>query len=275
MIAALEEDISNMESQLSRSKGYLIAANEEHHSLMGATGSVSAHTTLSEKMKAIQPTAESVSRKFTSTKGLYKWIPVNLTENKLSFRFVGASPESSIELSFRPSGVGPVSCKAVVDPQIFRAHSSIVSSRFRTVSAYLRSRASAMCDKLSSQSVASPHRIGDILRQFELQHGRLEHTASELAMLHRRYNAILAPSQIPGSSNFQVEVDFSSSSSSAKLSAAFELTESYPFTPLDVRLDTFEGKVDVEGLRRLLIKNSKPGFGYLSRTCDVITAFLR
>ena len=264
-----------MESQLSRSKDYLSAANEEHHSLMSATESVSVHASLSENLKTIQATAEFVFRKFASTKGLHKWIPVNLTENLLSFRFVGASPESSIKVVFRPSSVEPVSCEAVVDPQIFRAHSSILSNRFRTVSAYLKSCTAALCDKLSSLTATSPHQIGDLLRQFELQHGRLEQTASELAMLHRRYNAILAPSQIPGSSNFQVEVDFSSSHSSAKLSAAFELTEAYPFSPLDVRLDTFEGEVDVEGLRRLLIKNSKPGFGYLSRTCDVITAFLR
>ena len=218
--------------------------------------------------------AEAVARNFVSTKGLHKWQPVKLSETELSFQFVGPTPQSSIEVSFQRSSKGMV-CTARVDPHIFHSEEPRMFTRFRSVSGFLETRTASLTREIVGSAIASAIQIGECLQFIELQLGRLVQTAAELTMLYRRYNAILTPSQIPNSSNFQVEVDFNSQNSSAKLSATFELSEAYPFAPLNVRLDTMEGEVDVDGLRKVLIKNAKPGFGYLSRTCDVITAFLR
>jgi hypothetical protein len=264
-----------MESQLRRSKRYLDTTNEETRSLSEAVQAISLQFSLSQKRETIQRDARALSRKYKTTKGLHKWVPVNLTEDHISFHYVGPSPESSVELSFHPSSLEGVTCIAHVDKGIFQAYSSRLPSRVRIVSSFLQTRTASLTDEISSKTLSSPHQIGGVLRHFELLMGRHAQTASELVVLHRRYNAILAPSQIARSPNFQVEVDFSSSSRSAKLSVAFELSDAYPFAPLNVCLDTFEGTVDVDELRRLLIKNAKPGFGYLSRTCDVIAAYLR
>lgn len=276
-IDGLEDEIAAMEAQLARSKEYLETSSAERKALFDKVQAVSLHTDLSCKVQELQQQAQAVSRKFASTKGLHNWQPVKLSEIELSFLVLGPSPQSSIEVSFQRSNKGMV-CAARVDPHIFLEARPRMSTRFRSVSTFLETRTASLNRKIASLAIASPVQVGECLQFIELQLGRLEQTAAELTMLHRRYNAMLTPSQVSNSSSFQVEVDFtvrSKQHTTAKLCASFELSEAYPFAPLNVRLDTIEGEVDVDELRKLLIKNAKPGFGYLSRICDVITAFLR
>jgi hypothetical protein len=274
-IAGLEEEIANLEAQLRSSKDSLAAASKKHYTLSNAKQSLSLRLTLKQKMASLEPKAEALARKYTSLKGLHMWKAAKLNNGELSFHFIGPSPETCVHLLFKVSGSSSVACNAYIDPSIYgRYKEEWASRRFRVVTSFLEARTLALCKEVSSKALLGASHIPDVLRDFEWQLGRLEYTASELTMLHRRYKAILAPSQIAGSSNFQMEVDFSSRSDSAKLSATFELPRAYPFAPLNVLLDTFEGRVDVEGLRRLLMKNAKPGFGYLSRTCDVIAAYV-
>lgn len=264
-----------MEAQLDRSNTYLVASKEEHRSHLEDTQIVSSWISHAEKMRDLPSKVESLSKKFTTTKGLHRWKPVCLTKSDMSFHLIGPSPKSSIRLSFWTCDKGIINIKAQVDPTVFRDWNSRLTPRFRAVSTFLEARASALVDEISSRAVPIPRQIGALLREYELRLGRVEHTASELAMLHRRYNALLTPSETRGSDNFQVEVDFSSSNDSSKLSATFQLSDAYPFVPLDVHLETFKGEIDEDELNKLLIKNAKPGFGYLSRTCAVISAFMR
>ena len=53
--------------------------------------------------------------------------------------------------------------------------------------------------------------------------------------------------------------------------ACFKIGESYPFDTLAIQLD---GCNEVRLLERHVLKNCKPGFGYLSRACDAIEAFM-
>lgn len=263
-----------MESVLLHSKNEHSVVIERCRSTSSARESMSLRLRLEKEMTDTEPLAMSLARKYTSTKGLHKWKPFSMTDQELFFHFVGPSPEGCASLRFILSGSNGVKCTACVDRNIFGLYKG-TSKRFRVVGDFIEARTLALCRETSSQGKLSPHEIGHVLSNFEWQLGRLEHTASELILLRRRYRAILTPSQISSSTNFQLEVDFSNRTGDVKTCAAFELSDSYPFAPLNVRLDTFQGDTDVEGLRRLLLKNAKPGFGYLSRTCDVITAFMR
>jgi hypothetical protein len=121
--------------------------------------------------------------------------------------------------------------------------------------------------------LTSGRQIRPVIQQLEFKLGRLEATAREISILQTRLKA-------------QFEEDFSSQNgvhvftatftrASMKLRASIGINSSYPFTPLDICLDPLAGAVDIEGIQRQLIKNAKPGFGYLSRTCDVISASLK
>lgn len=137
---------------------------------------------------------------------------------------------------------------------------------------FLEQQAASLCAMTCNEQLDSPLEIGPFLRRLEWLLGRMEYTASELAMIQHRYKATLS---CGSSSPPRLEVEFPSSAGTAKLLATFELSDAYPFSPLSVCLDTFEAQVDAQAIQKLLIKNAKPGFGYLSRTCDVIAAYLR
>ena len=99
---------------------------------------------------------------------------------------------------------------------------------------------------------------------------RMEITGKELSMLENRFKGKLYTSGKDGSHN--LELRFAQQSGHEVIVGCFELCDSYPFAGLDI---TIKGDVEVEALERHLSKNSKPGFGYLSRTCDVFSVFCK
>jgi len=270
----LEEEVAQLEAQLERVEVYLQSAKSEQQVVISMVDAIDQHSTILVDHEKCHPVAAASERYWVTLKGLNKWKPMILEESELSFRFIGPCPKTCVRISFMLSEIGPISCKARVEPGFFPQEKSRVAKHFKPVSAFLEKRTNFICSNASKEQLERPELVGDFLRRLTWTLGRLEHTASEVAMLMRRYKAVLlSPGKVNGST--AMEVDFSSQTASARVVASFVLSDAYPFAPLDVCLDVIEGEVDVEGMRKLLIKNAKPGFGYLSRTCDVIAAFLR
>jgi hypothetical protein len=272
-IASLEIEIKDMEAELLRSQGCLDAAIQEDQALEDVAGAILNNRTLTKSLTEREPAADSAERSFVTLKGVTNWKPSTIDEAELSFQYVGPCP-TNITLSFQISSQSSVKCIATVLPKLFHKHGSRGAKQHAQVSSFLQTRAAALCAAVCHEQMHTPHEIGPLMRRFEWQLGRLERTSAEVATLKRRYQAMLTPSQLPDSSNYQLEIDFSGPSGPSKLRATFEISEEYPFSPLNICLDTFDEQVDVEAIHKLLVKNAKSGFGYLSRTCDVIAAFL-
>lgn len=272
-IASLESEIQEMEAKLERTRAYSESAAKEEQVLSGVTTAVSENITLTNSLKEEEPAAESMEQGFVTLKGITKWKPAVLNEQELSFHYIGPAPKACMTVSFQISPSKSVKCTASVQPKLFHQHRARGSKRSPTMPSFLQRQVAAFCHSIEQQQLDSPKQIGSFLRQLEWQLGRMEHTASELATLIRRYQAVLQLSD--DSSTVQLEVEFAGGSGSKKLRAIFDITDAYPYAPLNVCLDTFEEKVDVESMRKLLLKNAKPGFGYLSRTFDVIAAYTK
>jgi len=271
-IAALEEEISDMEAQLERSKGYMESARTEHEAVNGLIGTLSKRSDLVSELEASHSEAESNEIQYSTISGISNWCPVELKETELSFQLVGPLPKTCVLISFQVPASGPLICKARIQPELYPKHKIRSNKQFKTksITSFLEERTLDICTVACKEQLKKPADIGPLLQRLEWELGRVKHTAQELAMLERRYHAIISPS----GSSVEVEVEFSNQTKDAKLFACFGLSGAYPFSPLIVTLDT-EGKVDVESMRKLLIKNAKPGFGYLSRTFDVIAAYIR
>ena len=262
-----------MEAKLERSRGYLESAAEEERVLSDVTAAVSDNRTLTRRLREVEPAAEDMEQAFVTLKGITKWKPATLSEQELSFHYIGPCPKACVALSFQVSASNNVECSVSIQPKLFHQHRARGAKRPPTMPSFLQRQVATLCDSISQHRVDSTKHIGSFLRQLEWKLGRMECTASELATLIKRYQAVLQLSE--DSSTVQLEVEFAGHSGSKKLRATFDITDAYPFAPLNVRLDTFEEKVDVETMRKFLIKNAKPGFGYLSRTCDCIAAFTK
>jgi hypothetical protein len=261
-----------MEAELVRSEGYMASVRSEHEVVAGISNTLCTRSQLTSDLSCSQAAAQSSETRYSTIMGINKWRPQDLNEAELSFQLVGPSPKACVFISFQVGGIGPIVCKARIQPNLYPKHKARSSMRFKTRSilSFLEQRAADLCTMARKKRLEKAAQIGPFLRQLEWDLGRVEHTALELSMLERRYTAVISPNP----SSVELKVEFASQTTDAKLLATFELSAAYPFSPLNVCLDT-EGQVDIEAMQKLLIKNAKPGFGYMSRTCDVIAAYLR
>jgi hypothetical protein len=261
-----------MEEELVRSEGYMASVRSEHEVVGGIINMLSTRSQLTSDLSGSRAVAQTSETRYSTIMGINKWRPQELNEEGLSFQLVGPSPKTCVFISFQVAGTGPIVCKARIQPNLYPKNKARSSMRFKTRSilSFLEQRAANLCTMACKERLDKPTQIGPFLRQLEWDLGRVEHTALELSMLERRYTAAISPNP----SSVELKIEFASQTKDAKLLATFELSAAYPFSPLNVCLDT-EGQVDIEAMQKLLIKNAKPGFGYLSRTCDVIAAHLR
>jgi hypothetical protein len=145
----------------------------------------------------------------------------------------------------------------------------------KLVAEYLGIKNEKLCSSMQRLKQTNAWDMKRTLRSHAWTRCRLEVICSELSMLHRRYNASLATQENgDGDETLNVTVEFSQVGSHVKLSGRFELTSSYPFGFLNTQVQQTGRQVDLDDLQGLLMKNAKPGFGYLSRTVAVINAFL-
>jgi hypothetical protein len=230
---------------------------------------------LTHDLEDLIPGGAAAGRKWTTLKGLNAWLPRAISSTEMTFSYIGPCPKACVTVSFALSGPSSVLCKANVDPLAFPKNKSRNGGKLQLVMPLLVSRTSLLCEKMSSEK-ANPTEIGAFLRRNGWELSRIEITASELALLQRRYRASLSPSSLSGEGLMHVlEVDFQSRTTSCKIRGSFFVSDAYPFDALNTQLDLLEGDTLLDELQQLLVKNAKPGFGYLSRMCDVISAYLR
>lgn len=235
-------------------------------------------STFANNLRSAQETAESRHNQFCNLDGLHNWTPIAAKEkSEVSCAFTGFSSKTCLVTSFTLTEPDRVTCSARIDPKLFRerkCNNRIVAKHTSLTSSFIDANMESILKTVNQSILSSPSDIGSLLQRLGWEIGRLEMTANELRTLQSRYVASLEAAPLLSKAKFLFSVEFKHRKKSAELKASFELVDSYPFTPLNVSLDTVTGNVDVDALRRQLIKNSKPGFGYLSRACDVIAAFV-
>lgn len=266
-------EVNALKEKHFNAKAIFNQTNDRYLRSVDATNEVAKNRALVEKRDILQPRAEELAQKYSYAKGIHRWKAPMISESELTFYYIGPTTDTCVVMTFTVFENKKVKFVAqAVNSSMEKYQERSQCLRKSLLTHFFKARTEALCNEWSGKVLLNSSEIREVLRRFQWQMGRLEQTAMELLALRRRHAAILTSSN-DDVLRFNVEVDFSGMPS--KLSARFELTADYPFAPLNVILDTFEGSVDIEKIRTLLIKNAKPGFGYLSRTCDVISAFMR
>jgi hypothetical protein len=263
----LEDEMRDLERQIEEAKDSLKATQAEQKDTTDELNATRKRQSLTNELSSSRPLAHSSQKDFLSLKGLHCWYPRSLQESSFSFVFLGLSRNTSTLVSFDVSN--PDAVKATTSPNTIRQMKRKTRIHHASISSFLTERMTQATRSLEKSRIDSPLEIGPLLQKLEWTIGRLDQTADEVENLRRRYQAQLVR-DFTISANLILSAVFSNAD--AKLEASFEML-SYPSSPLDVRFDVLEGTVDLDALRKLLVKNAKPGFGNLSRTCDVIAAF--
>ena len=204
-------------------------------------------------------------------------MPIEIDDTKLVVAVIGSSPRTCLELTFGVSKSSKITCEAKVRSSYFGQRTGMTLKHTASISNYLRANVAPIIESVGESTLQSIDEVRELVRRIELAVARLEATASELSMVQKKYRAALERDPEGKDTDFLLSVAFSKEgeASTTEVLATFEFNGSYPFSPLNVNLDDSDGRIDADGLERQLVRNTKPGFGYLSRTCDTISAYLK
>lgn len=264
-ISKLEEDIKSATSNLETAKfRQSRIVRKQAAEIQAEQLKVTGKTSWSE--------ADGMSKKWKTLSSFVPFKLKSLTSEYMSFVYIGACPGASASVSIRMANEQFLDCVAKVDPTVYPKNKSRNVEKYKNVMEFLKSRTQFVCEKLCASNMPSKTNVGDLLRKANWELARVDLTANEICKLQRRYDATLSIRKLPSPQCpvFELEVLFSVNG--GKLVASFEITETYPFSPLTVQFDVLEGGINGEEIEANIVKTTKPGFGYLVRTCDVIAA---
>jgi hypothetical protein len=269
-VSDLEDEIRIMQGLISESKSSLDAVKAEETECEETLRAISDKKQLTEDYTSLRPSAQASQKNYLSLKGLHSWSPMSVGESRISFVSIGSSRNTSNTLSYELGKSGTIESMVSLEASISFAMKKSLRKYHGSISSFLDAYVERVAHTVNRDKLDSASQIGQHMQKYMLAMGRLDQTASELQSLKRRYRAKLSRS---GPQTFIFTVDFEGRAS--KLAVDFELELSYPSLPLEVRMDVLQGSVDFESLRKMLVKNAKPGFGNLSRACDIISAFVQ
>lgn len=206
---------------------------------------------------------EKKRAKLTSLEGIFRWSPVRLTEQCMSFTTLSPFPESSVAISFDIPKLGSaLNCRAKVDPTLYRQRLGHTRKLTKASAKFLKCGISELLRRHCSSSLKDPSDIPMLLQKLAWEFGRLEQTANELGKLERQFGANIV--YMENKTYLEVEV-CKLNDGGGTFVATIEISPTYPFKPLGLQVDVLNGQVDVKGLQKKLRKSTKPGFDYLTR----------
>lgn len=271
-MASLEYELSKLESEIAQSETELEQAREEEQSSKERLSVREWNQAQIKDLAAARPSAEKSRAKYTTLQGISRWTPGRLTEHCMSFTSISPFPESSAAISFDISrNRSIITCQAKLELACYRHRLGHTTKLTKASAKFLKRGIAALLKHCANSSLVSPADIGPAMQLLDWHFGRVEQAATELAKLESNYKVDLF---YTNESEVYMDVEICGRNGAGKLRANFELSPTYPFSPLNVQVDVLDGEIDVRKLQRRLIKQAKPGFGYLTRTCDCIAAFI-
>jgi len=272
-VSALEGTIKELELSVQKADLGLYSKRCERESLFRTSDVLAVNNLEQSNVRKKRALADSNLDRLRSVEGLHSWKLVSLQKSNISLFFNLNHIGISIVAHFSSTNLGSVVCNArLPSDSDLPASSKPLSNHYlfpSSVNEYFRFRAGDVCREINRLPLSSPSEISHTVHYLEWYMGRVEISGKELSKVIYRYKGILQQSN---AKSFQLSIQFFNlGGNTQKIKARFEIGDAYPFAPLPVE---FEGDVDVKLLRRQLLKSCKPGFGYLSRMCDTISAWI-
>ncbi|GMH53180.1 hypothetical protein TL16_g01392 [Triparma laevis f. inornata] len=136
-------------------------------------------------------------------------------------------------------------------------------------------KVAALMDYVNNDlTVENGNEIPQILQNMEFQIGRIELIAAELSSIANVFDCVFEFDNADDS--VTITSDFVSRTQTAKLRSVFTLPdEEYPFTPMQACFESVIGGINTVHLGQSLARNVDPGYGYLRRAFDTVSAFLK
>lgn len=271
-VSALEAEIRAIESKIAEHATALGRTSQENETLGRCLISVEDTRAAAVEYVKTQPIAMNSQRDYNSLKGLLSWNPIEISESRISLISSGLSLHTVATLTYDVSASKKMSISLSRQPELNVAAKGLLRKYTGSVENFLERNVERLSNAVTAGATFSPAIVGQNMHNFGCCLGRLDVVAVELQGLLDRYNGKLVCDTI--SDSFSLSLEFGGRAS--KVVVDFKIGPSYPWLPLEVEIDIFEGSIDleVENICKALKKNAKVGFGSLARACDIVSAYL-
>jgi hypothetical protein len=274
-IAAMEQEAALLTQEL---EGVTVECDSAHN----LVSLITKHADAKVKTDKLKKSAKNKEKKFKMLEGLLLWSPVHVDGSKIIVNFNGVLAETAASVGFDLTNTKGIAGFMMSKPsKVANPTTAKKAARRHTYSRDSRDYARKKMDNLRSfvndeLVVKSGGQISEILQSIEWQIGRIETVAQEISALQKHHDSLM---EIDDDGNFLFTIDFTSKSQTAKLRMCFDLggvgEHEYPLAPMRAHAETKIGSVDATHLKSMLNRSVKPGFGYLTRACDVVTAYMK
>ncbi len=267
----LEKEIELLESQVSTTNSSLLHLEEEECNIVMATRDHKELIGNAKVYDGLRVEAESSQKNFVSLNGLHSWSMKTTSENDLEFINTGSCQQTHLKLMYggAESGKADRILSSRVDSSL--ANSKTLHVYHEPLSGFLDTATKRLMETAQQSSGHGPVHISEHLQKYTWLAGRLDLIAKEFQVVQRRYNGFL---HRKNGDLFSFVVEFESERSTVVANFRIE-SAYYPSFPIEVRLDLMSGDQDLETIKKALVKNANPGFGSLSRACDIIQSIVQ
>ncbi len=243
---------------------------------------LSDHHTIQSNLSTMKNFALRNFDRFKSMEGIFSWDLKEIDDSYLRFEFLQSDIPAlhvSVTIQDGSSSASDVStsCRIVTEVSLIEENdeyesNALVSSEFsKNTLDFIEKRISNKCHNLCHGKFSSSTETFQNISQIEWYLSRLALVGKEITLLEKRYNGELKVFN-ERKSCFLLDLNIPTKKQCLVV-ARFEICEAYPFIVPAVDLYPKGNSIDVRALERHLMKSSRPGFGYLSRTCNTISCF--
>ena len=228
---------------------------------------------ISTELHSVQNKAERSREKLVSIEGLLLWDIKNIENSNLNISYKTIVPEVNLSLHFEKNDLSRFRCNAhlekVESKQTFKTRSRNELSP--GIRGFSNAQLNSYCDEIKKADLTSMGDIKAKLNVLEWKIGRLNDIVRELKWLEKtHFSEVMNKNEV-----FLVSLQISNHDRTKILGMEFEINTSYPFTPMEITFNHLLGNIEIDSLKRQLLKTAKPGFGYMSRTCGIISSYLQ
>ncbi|KAG7361374.1 hypothetical protein IV203_036474 [Nitzschia inconspicua] len=267
-VVELEKEIRSIESQVTMLECDLQTLGAEEIDSEVERARLSDLCRFAAKFDDVRQCTEESQKTYLSLRGLHSWSLGSMGEVEMNISMMGTCSQTTSMLSY--NWEEPDRIRAKVTTFSGATHTT---SQFRyrgPLSLYVDTHMRLLAQRVEQEFIDDASAIAKHVRKCSWMIGRLDLAAREISVLQKRYKATLTRTD---RESFSLWMKFEGNSSSVEVE--FPLDPMHPSFPVEVRLELISGSLDFEELRKLLIKQSKPGFGSLSRACDIVESFVR
>ena len=274
-VSKMEDELRDIELQIEEAEAEFEEQQKAKEMLVLMSDALRAESSAKSEMQLQKQTAEESRGKINSVEKLHIWSPLCMEDSEISVSFNELVKDPSMVVKFVNLQQRPIKCvpSLVAEQENRIVLKSVGSYKYSpSVAAFVKARMQRLVEEVAARNGGNLTVSGmkTTLQTLEWQIGRLELLAKEVQRIISHHEGVLYRNNIGGDEAFGIRFDMG-----GKLRVKILLNNSFAHGPINLTLDQVEEDVDVSRIRRQLLKNSKSGFGSMSRAIDIIAAAIR